>query len=58
MCISKNKTYLLIHIPPLRMILRNWVQGGKLIPTEVLLDGYKDSSEHITIIDDKLAVSK
>lgn len=36
------------------MILRNWVQGGKLIPTKVLLDRYKDNSEHITIIDDKI----
>jgi len=28
---------------------------GKLIPTsEALLDGYKDNSEHITIIDDKI----
>ena len=28
---------------------------GKLIPTSVaLLDGYKDNSEHITIIDDKI----
>ena len=28
---------------------------GKLIPTnEALFDGYKDNSEHITIIDDKI----
>lgn len=28
---------------------------GKLIPTtDALLDGYKDNSEHITIIDDKI----